>query len=214
MKSLAFPADAPVRTVLCLGAHCDDVEIGCAGTLLQIQQRYPSAHFHWALMSGEPERVAETQSAAHRLLGEQAVTVAVQPFRGSYLFAEAAAVKDYIETLKQLDPDIVFTHHLQDRHQDHRLIAEFTWNTFRNHFILEYEIPKFEGDLGHPNFYVPIPEADLLRKLDALEACFPSQRTRTWFTPETFRALMRIRGIECNAASGYAEAFHARKVTF
>jgi LmbE family N-acetylglucosaminyl deacetylase len=210
---LHFKPDFPAEpTVLCLGAHCDDIEIGCLGTLLELQQRYPGTRFHWVVFASDTEREAESRRAAARALGP-ACSVDVQRFAGSYLPYEGRAVKDHFESVaKRVQPDLIFTHHLGDRHQDHRLLAELTWNTFRRHAILEYEIPKYEGDLGHPNVYVPLAEATLTCKLDVLMESFPTQAHRGWFTRDLFQGHLRLRGIECNAASGHAEAFHGRKL--
>jgi LmbE family N-acetylglucosaminyl deacetylase len=201
-------------SVLCIGAHCDDIEIGCAGTLRRWVREHPRARFTWAVLAGEPEREPESRRAAARILeGAAAVDLQFFDFRGSYFPIERERIKSAFETLKQLPrPDLVLTHRLEDRHQDHALLAELTWNTFRSHTILEYEIPKYEGDLGHPNLFVPLSAQDLELKTAMLMDCFPSQHGRSWFTPETFRALARLRGIECAAPEGYAEAFHARKL--
>jgi len=212
MLSLSLPGGAP-KSVLCLGAHCDDIEIGCSGTLMTLRQRHPDARFHWVVFTREEGRDLETRNAAAQLLGEGGVTVEVLDFRMSYLPYVAAKVKDAFEAIKaRLQPDLVFTHRLEDRHQDHRLIAELTWNSFRDHLILEYEIPKYEGDLGHPNFFVPLDGAIAARKVDVLMDSFPSQASRAWFRRELFEGLLALRGIECNAPAGRAEAFHARKV--
>ncbi len=212
MLPLSLPGREPLK-VLCLGAHCDDIEIGCAGTLMTLQERHPGSSFDWVVFTREGGRDAETRQAAARIHGSAATAkVEVLDFRMSYLPFEGAKVKDHFESVKKrVDPSLIFTHRLEDRHQDHRLVAELTWNTFRNHLVLEYEIPKYEGDLGHPNLYVPLDESIAARKLDMLVTCFPSQRTRAWFSRETFEAQLRLRGIECNAPSGRAEAFHARK---
>ncbi len=213
MRPVSF-AERDLATVLCIGAHCDDIEIGCGGTLLTLAGRHPALRFHWVMFSGDDVREAESRAAATALLGARC-TVVVHRFRGSYLPWEGAAVKDEFEaTARRLQPDLVFTHHLADRHQDHRLLAELTWNTFRDHAVLEYEIPKYEGDLGHPNLFVPLTTATAARKADVIMASFPSQHTRTWFSRELFLGHLRVRGIECNAPSGYAEAFHARKLVW
>lgn len=210
MNSLDFPDG--LGSVLCIGAHCDDIEIGCAGALLELSARHPKAHFHWAIFASDDEREPESRLAAERLLGERCTTH-IQRFRASYLKYEGETVKDWFEAaLKPLRPDLIFTHYLNDRHQDHNFLAELTWNTFRNHTILEYEIPKYEGDLAHPNVYVPLGDDSVTRKADMLMECFPSQHSRTWFKRDVFLAHLRLRGIECNAASGYAEAFHGRKL--
>jgi LmbE family N-acetylglucosaminyl deacetylase len=204
----------PLSTVLCIGAHCDDIEIGCGGALQRWVREQPQAHFVWAVFAGEPLREPESRRAAARILGGAAsVDLRFFDFRGSYFPSERERIKNAFETLKSLPrPDVILTHCLDDRHQDHALLAELTWNTFRSHPILEYEIPKYEGDLGRPNFFVPLTAQDVDRKTQMLMECFPSQRVRSWFTPDTFRALARLRGIECAAPEGYAEGFHARKM--
>lgn len=206
-----FPANA---TVLCLGAHCDDIEIGCGGALYEWRRRRPDLKFHWAVFSGEAERESETRAAAARLLGPGTdYVVEVHGFRGSYFPYLGTQIKDAFEALRsRVTPDLILTHYLADRHQDHRVIAELTWNTFRSHAILEYEIAKYEGDLAHPGVYFPLSPAAALHKVETLMECFPSQRQRQWFDAELFRAQLRLRGVECNAPSRYAEAFHARKL--
>lgn len=211
MRSL--PIDwSQLGTVLCLGAHCDDIEIGCAGTLLEIKQRVPGLYCHWAVLSGAGEREAETRAAGADLLGDS-LQVRVAEFQNSYFPACWGEIKGFFEQLKAtVEPDLILTHWLEDRHQDHRIVAELTWNTFRSHQILEYEIPKYEGDLGRPNLYVPVSARHTDHKVDALITYFSSQRHRAWFRPEVFRGLMAVRAVECDAPSGYAEAFHARKL--
>lgn len=206
----------PHGTVFCFGAHCDDIEIGCSATLVELAKHAPGLNFVWTVFSGDATRESETRAAAAMLLGKRArIDVQVHRFRGSYLPESWSSIKDVFESLKQqLSPDLIFTHALHDRHQDHRIVSELTWNTFRDHSVLEYEIPKYEGDLTQPNFLVPIPASTLAEKLDMLSSCFASQRERAWFDSDVFRGLMRIRGIECNAASGFAEGFHARKLRF
>jgi LmbE family N-acetylglucosaminyl deacetylase len=200
--------------VLCLGAHCDDIEIGCGGTLARWAAQYPGMSTHWDVFAGDSTRQLESRAAAARLLpGVQAPELRFHQFRDGFFPAHGAEIKEVFEQLKvSLQPDVVLTHHLCDRHQDHALLANLTWNTFRSHLILEYEIPKYEGDLGHPNIYVPLERSDLDRKVSSLIDCFASQRSRGWFTQDTFCALARLRGIECAAPSGFAEAFHGRKV--
>jgi LmbE family N-acetylglucosaminyl deacetylase len=212
MLPLSLPGRNPLK-VLCLGAHCDDIEIGCSGALMTLQERHPGSRFEWVVFTREDGRDSETRQAAGRIHdGAVPANVEVLDFRMSYLPFEGARIKDHFESIKQrIDPSLIFTHRLEDRHQDHRLVSELTWNTFRNHLILEYEIPKYEGDLGHPNLYVPLGAAIADRKVEMLMSCFPSQRSRAWFSSELFEAQLRLRGIECNAASGRAEAFHVRK---
>jgi LmbE family N-acetylglucosaminyl deacetylase len=212
--SISF-APREVETVLCLGAHCDDIEIGCAGALMVLAERFPHAVFHWVVFSADGQRERETRAAAARVFSPPTIChVQVQHFRGSYLPYEGAAVKDALEAVKARvpNPSLIFTHWLEDRHQDHRLIAELTWNTFRDHSVLEYEIPKFEGDLGHPNVFVPFGSTVAERKTSMLMECFPSQRGRSWFTSDLFMGLMRLRGVECVSPGSYAEAFHGRKL--
>jgi len=171
------------------------------------------AKFVWITLRSEPQRAAETRAAAARLLeGARDAVVRVEEFRGSYFPHCAAALKDYYEGLKQFSPDLILTHYRNDLHQDHRVTNELTWNTFRDHSILEYEIPKFDGDLGVPNVFLSLTQSEMKRKCDILIECFPSQAKRSWFTRETFEAIARLRGIECNAPEGYAEAFYGRKI--
>jgi LmbE family N-acetylglucosaminyl deacetylase len=186
----------------------------CGGTLAHWAKRYPGARFVWAVFSGTAERAAETRAAARPLLGSEcAFEIQQHDFRDSYFPAQFAVIKEALAALAtRVCPDVVLTHYERDRHQDHRLLAELTWNTFRNHPILEYEIPKYDGDLGSPNVFVPLPSGLAQHKADALLTNFPSQRGRDWFTADTFLALLRLRGIECKAPSGFAEAFYARKL--
>lgn len=208
--SIDFPSPRP--TILLLGAHCDDIEIGCGGTIMRLVKRYPDARFLWVTFSADNEREAETRRAAELLLQGAGMTeIIIERFRGSYFPYCGPELKDRFEALKRFAPDLVLTHYRSDLHQDHRLINELTWNTFRNHGVLEYEIPKFDGDIGVPNTFVPITRAELLRKCEILMTCFTSQHGRSWFTPDTFQAIARLRGIECNAPEGFAEAFYARK---
>jgi LmbE family N-acetylglucosaminyl deacetylase len=201
-------------TILCLGAHCDDIEIGCGGTLMELHRRHPDLRFVWVLFSGAGERERETRAAAAALLGSNAnVTVEVHDFRGSYFPHSAASIKDAFEELRsRVTPDLIMTHYLADRHQDHRVLAELTWNTFRRHAILEYEIPKYEGDLAHPGVFCPLSSETVDHKVATLLDCFPSQRSHQWFDAELFRGHMRLRGVECSSPTRYAEAFHARKL--
>lgn len=198
--------------VLCLGAHADDLEIGCGGTLLTLARRRWACH--WVIFSADPTRAREARRGAARFL--RAVgrrTIVVQGYRDGFFPHQGAAIKEYFEELKRaVSPDVIFTHHRDDRHQDHRLIAELTWNTFRDHLILEYEVPKYDGDLGRPNCLVALPRAVAERKIRYLLASFPSQRAKRWFTAETFRGLMRLRGVEAAAPGGYAEAFYGHKL--
>ena len=212
MLHFQFDLDTRTPSILLLGAHCDDIEIGCGGTVMRLARQFASARFTWVTLSSDAQRAAETRAAAARLLeGTRDAVVRVEQFRGSYFPHDGAAIKDYFEGLKQFAPDLILTHCRHDLHQDHRITNELTWNTFRDHLILEYEIPKFDGDLGTPNVFVPLTRADMQRKCDILRECFPSQASRAWFTRDTFEAIARLRGVECNAPQGYAEAFYGRK---
>jgi len=200
-------------TILCIGAHCDDIEIGCGATLAHWAGQYPQARLSWAVFSGTAERVAETRSAARALLGsERQLELRFFDFRDSYFPSQLAEIKEAFGQLATLAPDLILTHHEHDRHQDHRALAELTWNTFRNHLILEYEIPKYDGDLGNPNVFVPLSAETVRRKVEALTTSFITQRGRDWFTADTFTSLMRLRGLQCHAPSGFAEGFYARKL--
>lgn len=197
-----------------IGAHCDDIEIGCGGTVIELLRRYPDASVHWVVLSSEGERKQEAQRAAHSLLRNvRDRTILIKEFRGSYFPSEVPVIKDCFEQLKSISkPDVIFTHYRDDLHQDHRIVGELTWNTFRDHLILEYEIPKYDGGLGSPSVFVPISPAAVKRKVSLLMRVFKTQLTKRWFTPDTFQGLMRLRGIESNAPSGYAEAFYLRKL--
>ena len=212
MKEFSLQNTQSPTCVLLLGAHCDDLEIGCGGTIIQMAERWPDARYVWVTLSSDAVRGAETRQAAARLLASaHDVTIRVEQFRASFFPYDGELVKDYFETLKSYEPDIILTHYRGDLHQDHRIVNELTWNTFRDHLVLEYEIPKFDGDFGTPNTYVPLTTRTLDRKIQTLLECFPSQLTRKWFTRSTFEAIARLRGIECNATDGYAEAFYGRK---
>ncbi len=201
--------------VLCMGAHSDDIEIGCGATILNLLRRRPRPEFRWIVWSAVDQRAIEARRGARRFLGKSAnEELQVHAFRDGYFPGHFAEIKDAFESLaRQFQPDIVFTHTRDDRHQDHRVVSDLTWNTFRNHLVLEYEIPKWDGDLGRANCYVPVSRATARRKTRALVSVFRTQRSKDWFSEETFLGLMRLRGIECRAADGHAEAFYARKIT-
>jgi LmbE family N-acetylglucosaminyl deacetylase len=203
-----------VKNVLFLGAHCDDVEIGCGGTLALLGRSRPDVQIHVAVFSGDDVRAAETRNAVSRLLPKNAkLDLHLHGFRDGFFPADWSEVKAKFEGLKRVcQPDVVFTHYEHDRHQDHRIVCELTWNTFRDNIVLEYEIPKWDGDLGRPAVYMPLPQEVVDHKITALIECFDSQAGKRWFTRDLFSALMRIRGMECNAPSGYAEAFFVRKL--
>ncbi len=200
--------------VLCLGAHADDIEIGCGGTVLHFLSARPETEVDWVVFTSDGTRAQEARRAAEAFLQHAATSrVTVLDFEDGFLPHRWDAVKRQFEEIKsKCDPDLIFTHHEHDRHQDHRLVNELTWNTFRNHAILEYEIPKFDGDLGNPSVFVPLDESEVGRKVEVLLDCYQTQRDKHWFDEETFRSLCRIRGMECRSPSGYAEAFHARKL--
>jgi LmbE family N-acetylglucosaminyl deacetylase len=202
-------------TLLCLGAHSDDIEIGCGGTVLSLLAAYPRTAVRWVVFSAPGRRGTEARRSAARFLrGAARADVDLHEFRDGFFPHERAGIKETFETLKAgPQPDLVLTHYGQDRHQDHRVISELTWNTFRDHWILEYEVPKYDGDLGQPNTFVPLRPAVRRRKVSLLMSGFGSQRSKRWFTPATFEGLMRLRGVESAAADGYAEAFHSRKTT-
>lgn len=211
MKSIGWSDICGASTVLAIGAHADDIEIGCGGTLLRIAED-SSARFRFVILSASAERADEARASARQLLGDR-VEVEVADFRDGYLPYAGAPLKERFDELgRAVAPDVVFTAYGADRHQDHRLVSELTWNTFRDHLILEYEIPKFDGDLGSPGAFVELGRPILDRKLGHLRGAFPSQAGKPWFNDETFQALARLRGIECRAISGYAEAFYARKL--
>lgn len=204
--------DAALK-VLCLGSHSDDIEIGCGGTILQLIRQYPNATFHWIVFSATGVRKAEAQRGACLFVGPERLDQAVfKEFPDTCMPFVGADIKSFFEELKQISPDLIFTHNRADAHQDHRFISELTWNAFRDHFILEYEIPKYDGDLGRPSVFVPLADDLHRQKVRYLMECFTSQRSKRWFDESTFFALMRLRGMECNATSGYAEAFYCRKL--
>ncbi len=204
---------APLR-ILCLGAHCDDIEIGCGATMLRLLAERPGSTVRWEVFAGSARRAAEARSSAADFLAAAGrAQVEINSFRESYFPFVGAEIKDRFEQIKaEVQPDLIFTHRTEDLHQDHRIIGELTWNTFRDHLIAEYEIPKYEGDLGRPNVFAPLSSAVAQRKIELVLRHFRSQAGRRWFGGETFDALMRLRGIECNAAEGYAEAFFVRKL--
>lgn len=217
LRFIPSPAahEQPLK-LLCLGAHADDIEIGCGGTILRLIEEIPHLAVCWIVFSGVGDRASEARASAEDFLakiGERRIEIL--SFRDGYFPSQSAAIKDCFEALKQeFSPALILTHWLKDAHQDHRLVAELTHNTFRNHLVLEYEIPKYDNDLGNPNFFVPLTREQLASKLAALRRHFPTQRGRSWFTDETFLAMARLRGVGCNAPEGVAEAFHAGKIVF
>jgi LmbE family N-acetylglucosaminyl deacetylase len=213
--TLARRDDSPLR-LLCLGSHADDVEIGCGGTVLKLLELNRHVHVHWVVFSSTPERAVEARTSAAKFLAGAAETeIQVEAFRDGFFPYQGGEIKEYFEALKRrCSPDLVFTHYREDRHQDHRVISDLTWNTFRNHLILEYEIPKYDGDLGSPNFFTSLDEATCRRKVRSIIDLFQTQHNHHWFTEETFLALLRLRGVEAAAPGGYAEGFYCRKALF
>ena len=211
MRALDFSDRSPLH-VLCLGAHSDDIEIGCGGLVLDLISRRRAVDVDWVVFSGRDARKLEARRSANLFLrGARRKRVIVEAFRDGF-FPYDAAIKEVFERLKgESSPDLVLTHYRDDRHQDHRVLSDLAWNTFRDHWILEYEIPKYDGDLGTPNCFAPLSRKTCARKVKYLETVFGTQRGKHWFASETFWGLMRLRGMECRAPDGYAEAFYARK---
>ena len=214
MLALNFNFAAGVRpTVLALGAHADDIEIGCGGTLLRLASTYPELEVHWVVLSGSPQRAQEARDSAESLLeGVANRHIVTEAFRDGFFPYDGGAVKERFERLKaEVAPDLILTHRRGDLHQDHRVVWELTWNTFRDHLILEYEVPKYDGDMGAPNFFVHLDDATCDRKVSALMTHFESQLGHRWFTEDLFRSLLRLRGMESSSPSGKAEAFYSHK---
>jgi LmbE family N-acetylglucosaminyl deacetylase len=204
-----------LRSVLCLGAHADDIEIGCGGTVLRWAEQNPGLVFHWVVFSAVGSRRSEAERSARGFLkSAREPRIDLHAFQDGFFPSHLSEIKDTFERLKtSVAPDVILTHYGADRHQDHRVVSELTWNTFRHHLILEYEIPKYDGDLGQPNVFVPLDEAVCEQKIDLLYEHFPTQAGKTWFDRDTFRGLMRLRGVECAAPGRFAEAFYGRKLT-
>lgn len=215
MRQLGVTAgDGEPLRILCLGAHADDIEIGCGGSLLELIDQHDRIDIEWVVFSACPEREREARRSARAFLSKAYRSrISVKHFRDGFFPHQGGAIKNVFEQLKrELSPDLVFTHYRDDRHQDHRVVADLTWNTFRNHVILEYEIPKYDGDLGAPNCFMPLTKQTCGRKVQHLQGSFDTQQDKDWFRPDTFLGLMRLRGLECRAPDGYAEAFYGRKI--
>ena len=214
MLRLVLPKANPLR-ILCLGAHSDDIEIGCGCTILRLLSETANTEVYWIVFSGSSVRKKEARASARLFLrGASERTVTVLGYRDGFFPHKSHLIKADFEKLKRrFSPDVIFTHYRNDLHQDHRTICELTWNTFRNHWILEYEIPKYDGDLGAPNFFVPVDARRCENKVEYLLRAFSSQRSKHWFTTDLFRSLLRLRGMESNSPSGFAEAFYCSKVT-
>jgi LmbE family N-acetylglucosaminyl deacetylase len=215
MKALQLAAAGERLSVLCLGAHSDDIEIGAGATLLSMLARGVRLEVHWCVLSSTGERESEARASAEAFLSDAAAsTIETMAFKDGFFPQHSEEIKTWFEELKtRVSPDIIFTHHRDDAHQDHREVCRLTWNTFRDHCILEYEIPKWDGDMGRPNLYVSIPAEVLKRKIDLLMTHFASQRSKHWYSPDIFRGLARLRGMECRALENYAEAFFAYKLS-
>ena len=213
MLGLPLTPDRQRLSVLCVGAHGDDIEIGCGGALLRWLKEYRRVEVTWVVASATAARAKEVRGSAEALArGVARLDLVLGDFQDAHLPAEFLRVKSFIGALqKRVRPDVILTHRLEDRHQDHRLLAELTWQTWRDHLILEYEIPKYEGDLGQPNFFVPLTASQARRKAAHVVRHFATQRSKSWFSEENFLALMRVRGLECRARSGFAEGFTVRK---
>jgi LmbE family N-acetylglucosaminyl deacetylase len=204
------------KKILVLGAHADDIEIGCGGTILRLLEENPATDVYWVVMGATgPRRTEAIQSANLFLANAQRKEIVVKEFRDGYFPYIGTEIKDFFEELKRKYlPDLILTHYRGDLHQDHRLVSELTWNTFRNHLILEYEIVKYDGDLGAPNFFVHLPESIAHKKIQTIVGCFNSQRGKSWFTEDVFSSILRLRGVESNAPEKYAEAYYCRKIVY
>jgi LmbE family N-acetylglucosaminyl deacetylase len=213
MLALNLPQnDTGPLKILCLGSHSDDIEIGCGGTILRLLSNR-DLDIVWVVFSSNSKREREARNSAELFLSQaRRKEIIVKDFRDGFFPFDGAEIKSFFEDLKRTAPDLIFTHSRRDAHQDHRLVAELTWNTFRNHLILEYEIPKYDGDLGQPNLFVPLDQETYEKKVRYIMEAFETQRTKRWFEKETFLSLMRLRGMECLAPSGHAEGFFCRKL--
>ena len=200
--------------ILCLGSHCDDIEIGCGGTILRLLAEHSNATVFWVVLSSTETRAEEARRSAESFLQKAGgKEILIKEFKDGFLPYQGTEVKSFFEEMKQrVSPDLIFTHYRHDLHQDHRFTCELTWNTWRDHLILEYEIPKYDGDFGSPNFFVELDEALCRDKVRYVVDSFASQREKHWFSEEIFRAVLRLRGMECHSATGYAEAFYSRKL--
>jgi len=216
LKTLFASKPQSELTLLCLGAHSDDIEIGCGGTVLRLLEEFPAARVVWVVFGATGVRAVEARQSADLFLKNAAQQeIILEEFRDGFFPYVGGEIKDFFEGLKtKVSPDLILTHYRHDLHQDHRLISELTWNTFRSHLILEYEIVKYDGDLGSPNFFVHLDEATCQKKIDNILESFATQRDKHWFTEDTFFSLMRIRGVESGAQGKYAESFYSRKLVY
>jgi LmbE family N-acetylglucosaminyl deacetylase len=205
----------PLR-LLCIGAHSDDIEIGCGGTILRMLEEYPGCEVYWVILGATGQRIVEAEASASLFLARaKRKNVIIKEFRDGFFPYNGAEIKSYFEELKlKFSPDLIFTHYRHDLHQDHRLVSELSWNTFRNHLILEYEIMKYDGDIGNPNFFVHLDEEVCRYKIQYIIDCFRSQQDKNWFTEDVFYSILRLRGLESNAPNKYAEGFYCRKMAY
>ena len=217
MINITFGGEkVPILRVLCLGAHSDDIEIGCGGTILRLLEQTRDVEVHWVVLGATGQRAVEAAKSAERFLAKaKQAQIMIKEFEDGFFPYMGAEIKRFFETLKsKTSPDLILTHYRHDLHQDHRLVSELTWNTFRNHLVLEYEIIKYDGDIGTPNFFVQLSEATAQRKIDNILECFASQTGKNWFTKDAFLSILRLRGLESNASERYAEAYYCRKVVY
>lgn len=214
MKGMRLAEPGSKLSVLCLGAHSDDIEIGLGATLIGLADSGVIIDAYWCVASASGQRVAEAEKSAREFLaGARSLTIKIGSFDDTYFPTQTRQLKEWLLSARDaFDPDVIFTHRREDAHQDHRELSALTWNVFRDHLILEYEIPKWDGDIGQPNFYVPVTRAAMERKIELLERHFVTQGSKDWFDAETFTGLARLRGMECRAPDRYAEAFTARKM--
>lgn len=213
MLGLKFDTSKPL-SILCLGAHCDDIEIGCGGTILELADSR-SINCTWVVFCSNDIRAVEAKQCAEKILeNAKHQNIIIKDFRDGFLPYVGYEVKDFFEEIKQQEsPDLIFTHYRHDKHQDHRIVSELTLNTFRDHLILEYEIPKYDGDMGQPNCFMPVTEKNGKKKTSVIFKSYISQRDKNWFSEDLFQSLMRIRGMEINAVSNHSEAFYCNKFT-
>ena len=217
MLSVSFARrDKPDFKLLCVGAHSDDIEIGCGGTILRLLEDNPDVGVRWVVLGAAEQRVNEAVESANLFLADaRRKEITIKGFRDGFFPYIGAEIKDFFEELKrESSPDLILTHYRQDLHQDHRLVSELTWNTFRNHLILEYEIVKYDGDIGSPNFFVHLSDSICRKKVQNIVKCFASQKHKNWFTEDAFFSILRLRGLESNAPHRYAEGYYCRKIVY
>jgi len=204
----------PNSKIMLLGAHSDDIEIGCGGTVLKLADACPDLDVTWIVFSAIGPRYREAERSAELFLKcVKNKKIVIKKYRDGFFPYDGAMIKGYFEEIKKsVSPDLIFTHHRHDLHQDHRLISELTWNTFRNNLVLEYEIHKYDGDLRSPNIFMPLSEEYCQKKIEHIISVFKSQENKSWFGEEAFKAIMRLRSVEANSVTAYAEAFYCRKL--